>query len=176
VREAEARVAVADREAWPQPSIGVQYRREGNPSAEGPSDIVLGTLSIPIPSFHTNQGDRARARADLSVAEAERGAASLLLEGQVAQARAEMASAAERVRSYGTEVLPRFEENLALLRRSFELGEIDLLALSIGRERFLRIQSDALDAQIDFFVALANLERTVGVDLWRDEHHEESQP
>ena len=34
----------------------------------------------------------------------------------------------------------RFDANLNLLRRSFELGEIDLLELSIGRERFLRIQ------------------------------------
>ena len=62
------------------------------------------------------------------------------------------------------------------LRRSFELGEIDILALSTGRERFLRIQSDALGAQQDYFVALAGLERVVGVDLWRDDHHEESTP
>ena len=53
-------------------------------------------------------------------------------------------AAAERTSAYGTEILPRFEENLALLGRSFELGELDLLALSTGRERFLRIQSDAL--------------------------------
>lgn len=101
-------------------------------------------------------------------------AALSLLDGQVALARSEVASAARRLQSYGTEVLPRFEENLALLRRSFELGEIDVLALSIGRERFLRIQSDALDAQLDYFVALANLERTVGVDLWPDDHSSEA--
>lgn len=167
---------LADREAWPRPSLGVQYRREGNPTTEGAYDIVMGVVSIPIPSFQLNQGERARARADVTVAEAELDASRRLLDGQIAEARSEVVAAAARTRAYGTEILPRFEENLTLLRRSFELGEIDILALSTGRERFLRIQSDALDAQQDYFVALAGLERVVGVDLWRDDHHEESTP
>lgn len=176
IREAEARSTLADREAWPRPSLGVQYRREGNPSSEGAYDIVMGVVSIPIPSFQMNQGERARARADVTVAEAELDASRRLLDGQIAEARSEVVAAAARTRAYGTEILPRFEENLTLLRRSFELGEIDILALSTGRERFLRIQSDALGAQQDYFVALAGLERVVGVDLWRDHHHEESTP
>jgi len=174
VREAQARADLARREAWPRPSLGVAYRHEGNPAPEGPRDIVLGTITIPIPSWQMNQGERARTRADVTVAQTELEATDMLLAGDIAQARSEVVAAAQRVRSYGTEVLPRFEENLTLLRRSFELGEIDLLALSIGRERFLRIQSDALDAHLDYFVAIADLERVVGVDLWRDEHHEEA--
>jgi cobalt-zinc-cadmium efflux system outer membrane protein len=154
----------------------VQYNREGNPSGEGAYDIVMGVLSTPIPSFQRNQGERASARADAVVARAELDAAQRLLEGDIAQARSEVAAAAQRTRAYGTEILPRFEENLGLLRRTFELGEIDILALSTGRERFLRIQSDALAAQSDYFVALAGLERVVGVDLWRDDHHQEDQP
>lgn len=170
LREAEARVTVANREGWPRPSIGVQYRHEGNPSTEGFYDIFMGAISVPIPTFQVNQGERAKARADLTVATAELDAALKLLEGQIAEARSEVAAAAERTQAYGTEIVPRLEENLSLLRRSFELGEIDILALSSGRERFLRIQSDSLSAQQDYFVALATLERVVGVDLWRDEH------
>ncbi len=170
IREADARVAAARREVFPQPSLGVQYRHEGNPTAEGPYDIVLGTLAFTIPSFQTNQGERAFARARVGVARAEQAATLALLDGQIAQAQSEVAAAAQRVRSYGSEILPRFEENLGLLRRSFELGEIDMLSLLIGRERFLKIQSDALDTYLDYFVALANLERIVGVELWTDHH------
>ncbi len=172
VRQADARVAVARREVWPQPSIGVQYRHEGNPTAEGPYDVVLGTLGFTIPSFQTNQGERAFARAQAGVARAEQSATLVLLEGQIAQAHSAVLAAAQRVRSYGTEILPRFEENLGLLRRSFELGEIDMLSLLIGRERFLKIQSDAFDTYLDYFVALANLERTVGVDLRGERRNE----
>jgi hypothetical protein len=60
----------------------VQYRREGNPTSEGAYDIVMGVISIPIPSFQLNQGERARARADVTVAEAELDASRRLLEGQ----------------------------------------------------------------------------------------------
>lgn len=172
IREATARVAVAKREVWPQPSVGVQFRHEGNPTAEGPYNIVLGTLGFTIPSFQTNQGERALAHARVSVARAEQGATLALLDGQIAQAHSNVLAAAQRVRSYGTEILPRFEENLGLLRRSFELGEIDMLSLLVGRERFLKIQSDAFDTYLDYFVALANLERTVGIELWTDRHVE----
>lgn len=176
IREAEARSTLADREAWPRPSLGVQYRHEGNPSSEGASNIVMGIVSIPIPSFQLNQGERAKARADVTVAEAQLDASRRLLGGQLAEARSEVVAATARTRAYGTEILPRFEENLTLLRRSFELGEIDILALSTGRERFLRIQSDALGAQQDYFVAFAGLERVVGVDLSRVDRHEETTP
>jgi outer membrane protein, heavy metal efflux system len=172
IRAAEARVDVAAREAWPRPSLGAQYRHEGNPTSEGAYNVVMGILSMPIPAFQLNQGERARAAADVQVAEAELGAAHRLLAGQIAETRSEVVAAAARTRAYGTEILPRFQENLTLLRRSFELGEIDILALSTGRERFLRIQSDALLAQQDYFVALSSLERVVGVDLWHDDNHE----
>jgi cobalt-zinc-cadmium efflux system outer membrane protein len=176
IREAEARVTVADREVWSRPSVGVQYRRDGSASTAGPDSSVMGVVSIPIPSFQTNQGERASARADATIAEAQLHAARTLLDGQIAEARSEVVAAAERTLAYGTEILPRFEENLTLLRRSFELGEIDILSLSTGRERFLRIQSDALGAQLDYFVALAGLERVVGVDLWHDHHDGETTP
>jgi cobalt-zinc-cadmium efflux system outer membrane protein len=175
-REAAARVELADREAWPRPSLGLQYKREGNPASEGATNIVLGVVALPIPAFRANEGARASARADVTMAEAELAAARLLLDGQIAEARSEVVAAAQRTRAYGSEILPRFEENLTMLRRAFELGEIDILALSAGRERFLGIQSDALEAQLDYFVALAGLERVVGVDLWHDDHHKEAAP
>jgi cobalt-zinc-cadmium efflux system outer membrane protein len=173
VREARARLDAAERELWPDPAISVEYAYESDPGEQDPTHILRGGLTLPIPSFDLNRAERAEAHADIAVAEAEAEATAFLLDGEIAAARSAMVAAAERVRSYGTEVLPRFEENLTLLTRAFELGEIDLLELSIGRERFLRIQSDALSAQLDYFVALANLERTIGAELWRDEHGEE---
>ncbi len=176
IREARARAVAADRESWARPSIGVQYRREGETDAEAPTDSVMGVVALPIPLFRSNQGQRASARADATIARAEHEAAERLLDGQVTEAHSELLAAARRARAYGTEILPRFEENLTLLQRSFELGEIDILALSAGRERFLRIQSDALAAQLDYFTALADLERVVGIDLWHDDHHTEAAP
>lgn len=173
-RAAAVQVAAADRALFPQPVLGVQWTQEGHP-IEGANQIILGTLSVPIPSFQLNQGERARARADQQIAQAEIDALRRQLQGNVALARSEVVAAAERVSSYGTEILPRFSENLMMLRRAFELGEIDLLDLSVGRERLLRAQSDALDAHLDYFVAVAALERAVGTEVFgTDIHHEDS--
>lgn len=174
IREAEARAKVAKREVSPNPTIGIQYEREGNPVGDVSYDIVRGSLSIPIPSAYVNQGARARARADVTVAEAQLQANYTLLESRVTQTRAAVVAQAQRVRSYGEEIIPLFEDNLALLSRSFDAGEIDLLALSIARERFLTIQNEALDAQLEYFVALADLERTIGSELWSDTHAADS--
>jgi outer membrane protein, heavy metal efflux system len=164
-REAQAQLGVADREGWPKPSIGVQYQRESNRAMEGIYNIVLGAVSLPIPVFQTNQVARAEARAELEVAEAEWVAQRQLLGAQIAQARSELVAAAGRMQAYRGEILPHFAENLRLLARSFELGEIDLLALSAARERFLQIQADALHAQREYSSALSALERTLGQTL-----------
>ncbi len=170
VREAEARAALAEREAWPTPSVGLLYRREGNPSSEGPYDIVMGQLSVPIPSFSPNVSARESARADVSVARAEQQATAQRIDGQMAIARSEVVAAAQRARAYGEEIVPRFEENLTLLSKAFALGELDLLDVLTARERFLRIQQDALSAHADYIAALAALEQVTGVDLWPDDH------
>ncbi|MBK8593519.1 MAG: TolC family protein [Sandaracinaceae bacterium] len=112
VRTAVARVAVADREAWPRPTVGVQYNREGSPTRAGAFDIIMGVVSVPIPSFQTNQGARAMARAEVVVAEAELQATLDLLDGQIAEAHSATTAAALRALAYGTEILPRFEDNL----------------------------------------------------------------
>jgi len=164
-REAEAQLAVADREGWPKPSVGVQYQRESNRAMEGIYNIVMGAVSLPIPVFQTNQAARAEARAELELAQAEWLAQSQLLAAQVASARSELVAAAGRMQAYRGEILPHFEENLRLLARSFELGEIDLLALSAARERFLQIQADALHAQREYSIALSTLERSIGQTL-----------
>jgi cobalt-zinc-cadmium efflux system outer membrane protein len=62
--------------------------------------------------------------------------------------------------------LPDVQGSLPEVRRAPDVNS--LLALMA--------ESDALGAQQDYFVALAGLERVVGVDLWRDDHHEESTP
>ncbi len=171
VEEARARLRLADREAWPEPELGVTWHREGGPNET--ENVVLGRLSIPIPLWRRNQGQRAEARAELELAEAELDALESRLAAQLARAVSAVEAAAERVALYGTEILPSFERNLDMLRRAYELGEIDALDVSVAVERFLRTQSEALDAQADYFDAVADLEEILGTDPWPEEHHGE---
>ncbi|ACY16809.1 outer membrane efflux protein [Haliangium ochraceum DSM 14365] len=169
--EAEARARAADRDAWPEPSVGIELMREGGPAGMEET-VVLGTLSLALPVAQRNQQARAQARAELRVAEAEGNAFGSQLGIRIEQHRTAVVAAAAQVRGYAREILPMFEENLRLIQRAFELGEIDILQVSVARERFLRIQSDALDAYTDYFDAVAELEAAIGADLWPDEQHE----
>lgn len=172
--EATAQSRAADRDAWPEPSLGVEVMREGFPAGP-PETQVLGVVSVPIPLFQRNQGARATAQAQSRIADAERQAFGSQLLNLIEQHRTAVAAAAAQVRTYGREILPTFEENLRLIQRAFELGEIDILQVSVARERFLRIQTDALDAYTDYFQAVADLEASIGTDLWPDEQHEPTQ-
>lgn len=166
VGEAQSRVALADREAWPTPSVGAQYSREGAPNGGTPEDSILGVLTLPIPVFQRNQAERAGTAARLDVALAERDALSVVLAARLERLRTAVNAAVARVAAYGENILPRFAENMRLLRRAFELGEIDLLQLSVALERFLAIQIEALDAYVDHATAVAALEAEIGAELW----------
>ena len=74
-------------------------------------------------------------------------------------------TAAERVRTYSNEVVPRFAENLDLLQRAFELGEVELIEVFVAREQFLRIQAEALDAYRAYYDSVYTLESMVGAPL-----------
>lgn len=115
------------------------------------------------------------ARAEARIANAERVAFGSQLASRLEQNRTAVIAAAARVRTYGHEILPTFEENLRLIQRAFELGEIDILQVSVARELFLSIQTEALDAYTDYFQAIADLEASIGTDLWPDERHEPTQ-
>lgn len=169
---AQAVVAAEDRAAGFVPVLGVQVTQEGNPPSQGGANYIgLATLQVAVPSFDTNQGGRARARAEVAVAVAALAAAQQRLGADVASAHSELEAAIARVDTWGTEIVPRSRQHLEVLKRAFELGEIDLIALGVGRERLLSVQRAALDARRDAFVAGADLERVVGVELFDDDGH-----
>ena len=170
VEAAAARVQVEDREAWPEPSLGVLYTRESLPIVRVHEHIIQGTIALPIPFSQRNQEARANARAELAVRQAERTAFGQTLRARLTRAAIAIDADADRIAAYGTEILPAFEGNLALLRRAFELGEVDLLQVLVARERLLRIQQDALTAHQDYYRDVAALEAEVGVEVWPDEH------
>ncbi|GAB5546585.1 MAG: TolC family protein [Sandaracinaceae bacterium] len=171
VGESRARVSLAHRDAWPEPTLGVGFAREGAPNGT-PDWIVTGRLMLPLPFWQRNQAGIGREEGRLDVAEAQRDAAELVLPARVARLAVEVSTSAEQVQVYQEDVLPRFEQNLELLARAFELGEIDLMRLSLARERLLSARLAALDVQAAYYRALAELEAFMGAHPWaREEHH-----
>ena len=164
--EAEARVALAERERWPKPTLGIELAREGAPLPGGsPSYLVLGTLALPLQFSEPQPEQRARARADVLLAHAERAASEQTLRTRIATAHAAMQSSYERLQLVRTTLSVPLDETLALVQRGFDAGEIPLLDVLLVRERLLRARGEALDAEADYARARIALEAALGAPL-----------
>lgn len=165
-RVAEADLAAARREAWPSPTLGVSFAREGSTSTPDnfspASTIWMGTLQLPIPAFARNQGAVARKRAQARVAEARRQAAFVQFNSLVGAAAARVDAAAGRSRALETGVVSASERSLAALRRAYEVGELGFLDVAQALERLWAAREQALDARGTYYDAFADLERLVG--------------
>ncbi len=165
-RVAEADLAAARREAWPSPTVGVSFAREGSTSTPDnfspASTIWMGTLQIPIPAFARNQGAVARSRAQVRVADARRRAASVQFNSMVGAAAARVDAAAGRSRALEAGVVSASERSLAALRRAYEVGELGFLDVAQALERLWAARERALDVRGLYYDAFADLERLVG--------------
>ncbi|MBL9106490.1 MAG: TolC family protein [Myxococcales bacterium] len=161
----EARVKSADRDRLPEPWLGFYAGREKEPGGGLDSRIGLVTLQMSLPFWKRNQAARAQSRSELTIAEQELQALQYSLGMSARRAVEAVNTAAERVRTYSREVVPRFAENLDLLQRAFELGEVELIEVFVARENFLRIQEQALDAYRAYYDAVYSLESMLGSPL-----------
>jgi cobalt-zinc-cadmium efflux system outer membrane protein len=163
-REAHARVELADRRAWPAPTLGVQVSREG--SVGSPANyIVLGSVQLPLGLWSQNQGERAQSRAEEALASAEESQAGRALAVRLATAHAQLASAAARLQLLGNQAAPALESGLALLERGFASGEFSVLEVASAEERFARAELATLDARADYCAARVELEYALGTEL-----------
>jgi cobalt-zinc-cadmium efflux system outer membrane protein len=164
-RNADARLA--ERDAWPEPTVGVSVARESAPGGgEAPADIFMLTVGVPLPLWRRNQGERARAVARARLADDQRAANAIRLRSELTAAVAELDAAAARVAVFDRDVMPNLETNLRLLERAYTLGEVDAHQVSQTRERLLNAARQALAARIAFYDAAATLEGLAGVEIW----------
>jgi cobalt-zinc-cadmium efflux system outer membrane protein len=153
---AEEEASLATRSVVPTPALGVSVAREDR------ATLFLGTVSVGLPVFARNQGER-------GVTAARVQQARVALEALERRAAQEVRLAAERVRS-ARQLLDAFDpamatalaEDLAQVTRAYEAGQVEFL-------RYQQVRRDAIDARrerIDALEALnraaAQLERAFG--------------
>jgi cobalt-zinc-cadmium efflux system outer membrane protein len=160
-READARVALADREAWPAPTLGVQLAREG--SVGSPANfIVLGSVELDLPLWSRNPEQRAASRAERDIAREQALLGSRSLEVSLLAAHAALAAAAERIGQLGSDARGAFDHGLSLLERGLANGEFSALTVSAARERLAQAELLVLDAYADYYRARAELTHALG--------------
>lgn len=164
VRAANAAHEAARRDAWPHLSLGVYYGAEREPGAVR-SHVTMASIAIGIPAWRRNQGGIANAQADMVIARNELFVVHRNLLRDLQRAMDGLVTSSARLKTYSEELLPRFSENLDLVRRAFELGEIDVLEVFVARSRFVDLQKQALDIYDDFIQAARAYELASGTRL-----------
>jgi cobalt-zinc-cadmium efflux system outer membrane protein len=161
-RGANAASDLADASAWPDVRLGVRYATE-----EG-SRALLGQLTVGLPLFQRNQGERERARAAAGRAHAEERGVRAQVAADAEEARIEAARARDALALYDAEVLRSLEENLGLLKRMLEAGKVSAGEVIVLQRELLEGRLGYLDARLEVALADARVRSAAGLPTAED--------
>ena len=122
-------------------------------------------LQMELPIFNRNQGQIARADAEVQQAAWRYAALRDRVEGEVREASARFQQAAQSRRQLAEEVKPAMEQSIAQIEKAYRNGDASVLnVLETTRQRFDVLLRE-LDAQAAEARSRAELERSVGKKL-----------
>ncbi len=159
---ASAAAGLASAAAWPDLRLGARY------TTEEASRTLLGTLSVPIPVFQRNQGERERARAAVTRSVAEEKGVRAQATAEIREAEIERDRALQAARLYDRDVLKALDENLALLRRMLAAGKVSAADAIVLQREALEGHLGFIDARIDLAVADARARTAAGLPILDD--------
>lgn len=166
---ARARRALARREAVPNLVVEAFQGRE-----EGTDRLTGGELGVQLPLFNRNRGSIVEAQGLERQAIAETDLAELQVRQQLAGALSRYEAAAAAAAALEQDVLGNLEENLKLLRRSFEAGKTGWTEVLIFRREFVDVQRLYIETLTEAQLAAIELDLALGIAAPMS--HKESQP
>jgi cobalt-zinc-cadmium efflux system outer membrane protein len=182
---AEAEVAAAHREVYPDFEVGAAYTHSDfTVSGDNPNTLGV-SLSLPLPIFDRNKAGIGRAELDVRRADNEKARLRLAVEHDVAEAVRKAARAQELLRIYEGDVgvgpvtpvpaplatsatndkggmIKRAETALAVAEKSYKAGATTLLDLLEAQRTFLETRADYLRSLYDFRQAAIDVTHAVG--------------
>jgi cobalt-zinc-cadmium efflux system outer membrane protein len=151
VDAARAAADLSDARAWPGLRAGISLEREEN------DEIILGSISIPLPFANRNRGERLRSRATIERVVSEGRSVRIRVETEVRTAFAEYERTRESLELFDADVLAAQRESLGLLERALEAGEVGYAEVLLVQREVLEARADHLEARLAFAQAKAAL-------------------
>lgn len=144
-----------------------RYRRERSayedprgPFSQTDRSLTFG-ISIGLPIFDKKQGAKAEAEIAIRQAQERRTFAEKVVRNEVIIAYQRIEAAKRALTILDTAVLPRSRENIATIRRVYEIGELKITDLISEQRKLLEANRDLTEtlaeryrAQADLFIAL----------------------
>jgi cobalt-zinc-cadmium efflux system outer membrane protein len=166
LRDAEIRLATLENSAaqktWlPIPRLGVTAERDIDKSR-----LFGGLLSLELPIFNHNEGEIKSQTAKLSKAQIEREQSQFVGQHTLDRLMIVLRRSMQLIALYRDEGLPAVEENLILVQRAIEAGELSALELIAARKQAITMQLAYLQMRLAVVEVLLDLEAVLGTPLF----------
>ena len=109
-------------------------------------NVTLVQVGLPLPLFNRNQGNIAKARAELRDAERALERVELDLMNRLAEAYGRYTTAQQQAELYTREILPNAKQALELVRVGYREGETDYLTVLTAQRTYFQSSLAYLDA------------------------------
>ncbi len=168
----ELSVSLAEKNRWPDLSIGLEYIDVGDsiiPGSIGSGDDgLMGFISFNLPIW------RGKLRAEIIEAERRLAASRETASDVRAEIIAEVNTAwfhakirEEQIELYHSDLIPLAEQSLESARAGYRAARVGFLDVLDSQRVLFSLRLGLVTADTDFAKSLARLERSVGVDLER---------
>lgn len=162
VKKSEVDYALAKQEYLPD--FMVKYKREERNGSAGEWAGMIG-VSVPLWFWEKQNSFIKEAKADLEGAKAEYTAAENMVLFEARSAYAKFEAAKNLVKIYETGVLPQAQSALETARLGYQADRIGFLDLLDSQRSLKEFQIEYFESLANLEISLADLERSVGVDL-----------
>ncbi|HEX7090063.1 MAG TPA: TolC family protein [Longimicrobiales bacterium] len=162
VEQARARSALARKEIWPDPAIGLAYgQRAGAMGTERMGSAMIG-FSVPVFAGRRQLRMRDEAEAMEQMARAELTQARAWVTARIAELSAGLERTRDLVRLYRAEVLPQARANVESSFSSYRTGAVDFATLVDAQLAVNRFEQEYHTLLAEYGRTLADLEMTIG--------------
>lgn len=162
IDEDRARVSLAQAMRHPDPSV------TGTLTYDAPGEFTFGWRAgagIALPIFTTGKADVRVAESTLMRTTAEREARIAEISGAVGAALARASAARTALDRYVTDIVPASQQVEQMAEESYRSGQTGVTAYLQTVQAAREIRQRALQAGLDYQLALADLERAMGTPL-----------
>jgi cobalt-zinc-cadmium efflux system outer membrane protein len=158
----DAMIASAEREAFPDISLGAIYTHSGfTVSGDNPNALAL-TLGMPLPFFDRNQAGIARARVEAKRSVNDTARLELLVRHDVTGAVRRVERARQLLDVYEGGLISRAENQLTVAEKALKAGHYSLLELLEAQRTFIETRAQYLRVQDDHRKAMVEVAHAVG--------------
>ncbi|MCM8797961.1 MAG: TolC family protein [Candidatus Omnitrophica bacterium] len=146
------------------PDFMVRYERREENDRFNSWDAMLG-ISVPLWFWEKENNQVRQMKAELEMAKYEYKQMENMVLFEVKDAYVKLDSARRLVELYKTTFIPQAEQTLKSSRIAYEADKIDFLNLLDSQRMLLDFKLDYYRTLADYEIALADLERAVGIEL-----------